>query len=122
MYVMKLIKHKTIGVIVLFLHLLSELDFYLYRFIFRMKIRILPLLFHRPGQSVRNSMVKQILIWILYKIIGILFYFIGVFVCMHGIFFILDSLIPKEKKVSIWVYIVEMIVGICVYPDRISYL
>ena len=53
--------------------------------------------------------------WILYKIIGILFYFIGAFVCMPGIFFTLDSLTPKEKKVSIWFNIVEMIVGICIF-------
>jgi len=51
----------------------------------------------------------------IYKILGILLYFVGAYVCTIGVFFTLDSFIPKEKKISTGSIMTEFLIGIFMF-------
>lgn len=57
----------------------------------------------------------KIIISIIYKILGISLYFVGAYVCTIGVFFTLDSLIPKEKKISTGSIMTEFLIGIFIF-------
>lgn len=57
----------------------------------------------------------KIIISIIYKILGISLYFVGAYVCTIGVFLTLDSLIPKEKKISTGSIMTELLIGIFMF-------
>lgn len=46
---------------------------------------------------------------------GISLYFVGAYVCTIGVFLTLDSLIPKEKKISTGSIMTELLIGIFMF-------